>query len=214
MTHSHTGLALYRDALRDAIDADLARRRRRPRARLLALPATATTGAVAATAAILLTAGSAVAPTVDAAIARDVSAALNAPAGSIVHQKAMVSIGNQAAQQFELWESTSPPFAYRVIKWGHEGTGTATHGAPNNPAAILEAMVASGQVQAIPTTFDGVAAYKLNVAGASDPWVNGTAYVARSNYYPLMIESNGETIRYQTFEYLPPSAANQRLLTP
>jgi hypothetical protein len=61
-------------------------------------------------------------------------------------------------------------------------------------------------------TFAGVSAYKLTVQGAADPWVNGTAYVARSDYHPLEIVTRGERIAYQIYEYLPATPANQALL--
>jgi hypothetical protein len=216
MTDSHRGLALYRDQLHDAIAHDLAGSRPRTRRRRGLLPATATATVVAATAAVvLLTASSAAGPSAaDAAILRHVNRALTGPAGEILHQQAMVSIGNGPAQLYEVWQSTSPPYAYRVIKWGHEGTGTQAQSGLDNPAASLRAAVRSGQATvAATTTYDGVPAYKLTVSGSPDRWVNGTAYVAQSDYHPLMIQSHGETIRYQRFEFLPATAANEQMLT-
>ena len=43
--------------------------------------------------------------------------------------------------------------------------------------------------------------------------MNGTAYVARSNYHPLEIDTRGERIVFQTYEYLPPTPTNQALLS-
>jgi len=58
-----------------------------------------------------------------------------------------------------------------------------------------------------------VPAYRLTVTGASDRWLNGTVYVSRADYHPLQIETNGERIVFQSYEYLPATAANQALLT-
>jgi hypothetical protein len=52
--------------------------------------------------------------------------------------------------------------------------------------------------------------------GSSDRFLNGTAYVAQSNYHPLEIDTTsngGERIVFQTYEYLPVTAANQRLVS-
>jgi hypothetical protein len=212
---AHPGLQAYRRKLRSAIERDLERRaRNRRRVAALAAPGTV----AAAVAATLLFAGGAGGGTsaADAAILRHVSAALDAPAGSILHQRALVSLGNGAPHQFELWEETSAPYRYRVIKWGHEGTGTATHGVRGDPASRLRSMVQSGQAHVDATeTYDGVPAYKLTVNAPGDTFLNGTAYVARSDYQPLEIDTTGgggEVIRYQTYEYLPATATNQQLL--
>ena len=54
---------------------------------------------------------------------------------------------------------------------------------------------------------NGVAAYELQVSGAPDATLDGTAYVAQSDYQPLLIQTaNDETISYSTYEYLPSSA--------
>ena len=216
MTHTHAGLRQYRSELRAAIARDLRRgpatRPGSRRALAIGLPATA----AAATAAVLFVSGGGPTGPTDAqaAILRHVSRALSAPAGMILHQRAMVSLNGQAPQRFELWEQTASPYRYRVIKWGHEGVGTSSHDGVNNPAETLRKMVASGQTTATATTFEGQAAFKLSVQGAPDPWVDGVAYVAQSDYHPLEIISHGETIRYMTYEYLPATAANQQLLQP
>jgi hypothetical protein len=162
---------------------------------------------------VLLSAGGGTAPA-SAAIVRHVRAELTAPAGSIVHQRAMISLNGAPAEPFELWEQTSAPYAYRVIKWGHDGTGTSSDGRPNDPAAMFSSLIQSGNATVDrTTTYNGVAAYELTIRGASDPWVNGTAYVAQSDYHPLEIDTNGEQIVYQTYEYLPDTPANEALLT-
>jgi hypothetical protein len=219
MTDTHAGLAAFRGQLRDAIERDLAHglerrarsRRRVRRAGAVGVPA----AAAAASALTLLPAGGSPvgSSAADAAILRHTAAALSPPAGTIVHERAMVSLAGGRPQRFELWEETTPPYAYRVVKWGHQGTGTAPHGRPNDPAALFRGLIRSGSARVdAPTTYDGVPAYRLTVHGAADPWVDGVAYVARSTYRPLMIRSHGETITYRVYEYLPATAANQALV--
>ena len=80
--------------------------------------------------------------------------------------------------------------------------------APLDAAATLRALVQSGNASVVgTTTIDGVAAYELQVSGAPDATLDGTAYVAQSDYRPLLIQTtSGETISYSTYEYLPASA--------
>jgi hypothetical protein len=97
-----------------------------------------------------------------------------------------------------------------VLKWGHQKTGSS--GAPYDPAAKLRSLVKSGKAQVTGTaTINGVAAYKLSVSGSSDRFLNGTAYVAQSDYHPLEIDTTGnggERIVFQTYQYLPATTAN------
>jgi hypothetical protein len=219
MTNLHAGLELYRDQLHSAIERDLGhggtlRRARRGGRLRLAVP-TAVAAATATALVVSFTSGPPV-QSADAAILHHVAAALTPPAGAIVHEQAMVSLAGKPAQPFELWQQTAPPYKYRVIKWGHEGSGTARHGSPDDPAATLRSLVQSGQAKVeASTTFHGVAAYKLSVHGAGDTFLNGTAYVERDNYHPLEIDTaagGGEAIRYQTYEYLPGTPASTALL--
>ena len=80
--------------------------------------------------------------------------------------------------------------------------------APLDAAATLRALVQSGNASVVgTTTIDGVAAYELQVSGAPAATLDGTAYVAQSDYRPLLIQTtSGETISYSTYEYLPSSA--------
>lgn len=217
MTELPAGLDLFRDQLRDAVARDLTRPRRSrarsprvrsPRAALLSLPAGA-----AGVALVLALTGGAPAPIVEGAIMRHVVAALTAPPASILHEQAMVTRGSITAP-YELWVESSAPYAYRVIKWGQEGTGTGS--APDDPAAALRALVQSGQAQVDEsTTFAGVPAYKLTVTGSSTRFLNGTVYVSRADYHPLEIDTTdggGERIVFQTYEYLPATTANLRVL--
>jgi hypothetical protein len=225
MTETHAGLSLFRDQLRDAIARDLARSRaRKPRMRVVAGPlggvpaALATAAGVAAVAAV---AGVAVAlsggPSVssaDAAIIRHVRAALSEPAGAILHERAIVTAGS-ATTNYELWIQTDAPYRYRVVKWGHQGTGTS--GASYDLAATFRSLVDSGQATVDSTTaIDGTPAYKLTVTGASDKFANGTVYVSTADYHPLLIDTTangGERISFQTYEYLPSSPATLQLLS-
>jgi hypothetical protein len=219
MTTLHAGLELYRDQLHHAIERDLGRRsplrRARQGRRLRVVVPSAVAAATAATLVVAFTSGPPV-QSADAAILHHVAAALTPPAGALIHEQAMVSLAGQPAQPFELWQQTTAPYKYRVIKWGHEGTGTARHGTPNDPAATLRSFVQSGLAKVdARTTFDGVAAYKLSVHGAGDTFLNGTVYVSQGDYHPLEIDTaagGGEVIKYHTYEYLPGTSANLSLL--
>ena len=209
MTELHAGLELFRDQLRDAVARDVARQPRRRAVRGL-IPVAGMAGAAAL---VLTLSSGAPAPIAEGAIMRHVAAALTSPPASILHERALVTMGS-ATSPFELWVESDPPHAYRVIKWGHEGTGTG--GMTTDPAAELRALVSSGQAHVdATTTYDGVPAYKLTVEGAQDRFLNGTAYVAQSSYYPLEIDTpsgGGERIVYQAYEYLPATPANLQLL--
>ena len=206
MTELHAGLELFRDQLRDAVARDLDRRPRR-RALRVAIPAAA---AAAAVALIFGLTGRSPVPSADAAIMRHVAAALTAPPATILHERALVTVGSTTSP-YELWIESTPPHHYHVIKWGHAGTGSGR--GSSDPAATLRSLVTSGNAHVdAATTFDGVPAYKLTVTGASDRWLNGTAYVSRADYHPLQIETNGQRIMFQTYEYLPATAANLQLL--
>ena len=210
MTDMHAGLEQFRDQLRDAVarDLDRAPRRRGVRGRV---PVAGLAGAAALV--IALSGSSSPVVTADAAILRHVTEALTAPPATILHERALVTLGSTTSP-YELWIESDAPHAYRVVKWGHEGTGTG--GTTTDPAAELRSLVASGQAHVdASTTLDGVPAYKLSVSGASDRFLNGTAYVARSNYYPLEIDTTGgggERIVVQAYEYLPASTANLALV--
>jgi hypothetical protein len=235
-------LRLYREQLRDAVEQDLARGRPfpLPRARLRsALPALVGIAAAAVAAAVLVSAGTR-ARSADAAILDNVETALTPPPGTILHEQAQISVPGQSAQPFELWAEANSPDAYRVIKWGHEaawngssyslydsGSNTVTTGvasdsstsssshAPADFAATLRALVQAGDAKVDgTTTINGIQAYRLTVTNSPDPFLLGTAYVARSDYHPLEIDTttNSETIVYQTYEYLPATNANLQLL--
>ena len=209
MNELHAGLELFRDQLRDAVARDLTRRPRRRAVRGL-IPVAGMAGAAAL---VLTLRGGAPAPIAEGAIMRHVAAALSAPPASILHERALVTSGSTTAP-YELWVESSAPYAYRVLKWGHEGTGAG--GDSSDFAAALRSMVQSGQarVDAV-TTYAGVPAFKLSITGSSTRFLNGTAYVSRDDYHPLEIDTTdggGERIVFQAYEYLPATPANLQLL--
>ncbi len=214
MTELHAGLALFRDQLRDAIAQDLKRSRRaRSRRRWVLRLTPGVTAAAAAGALVIAFTGEPPVQSADAAILRHVAAALTSPPATILHERALVTAGSQT-RPYELWILSDPPHRYHVIKWGHDAAGEA--GAPYNPAASLRSLVQAGKATVTgSTTFDGVEAYKLTVSGAADRFLNGTAYVSRSDYRPLEIDTTGnggERIVFQTYEYLPVTPASLQLL--
>ncbi len=234
-------LDTYRNQLHAAIERDLARGTRTGRwtrrALALSVPATA---AAATTATVLLTAGGASGPSLaSAAIIRHVRAELTAPAGSILHESAIVTLPDGSSMPFELWTRAGTG-VYRVIKFGQEASLSDTkneiYDASTNtvtvsplppaihqlevskggdPAAELKRMVESGQATATPTTYNGTPAYELSVHSSSDPLLNGTAYVARSDYRPLELDSaahpGGKAV-FSAYEYLPATSTNDALL--
>ena len=217
--------------------SDSVRTRMRRRRGLVAALAAAAAVVIAVTLAFTLSNLGGGVSSADAAILHNVVAALTPPPGTILHEQALVSIGQQAPMRFELWVQADSPQAYRVIKWGQEVTWSGTaysiynadsntiavdppvsrqpgHG-PTDVSAALRALVQSGQATVVGSaTIHGVPAYKLTVSGSPAQFLNGTAYVAKSNFHPLLIETtkDGGTIRYQTYEYLPATQANLKLL--
>ncbi len=235
-------LVTYGSQLQAAVERDLAHGTRtgrlKRRALALSVPATA---AAATTATVILTAGGASGPSLaSAAIIRHVRAELTAPAGSILHESATVTLPDGSSMPFELWAQTGGTGVYRVIKDRQEVSLSATeneiYNASTNtvtvsplPPAIhqlevskgvdladeLKRMVDSGQATATPTTYDGIPAYELTVNPSGDAVLNGTAYVARSDYRPLEIDytsHGGVKVVFSAYEHLPATAANDALL--
>ena len=234
-------LVTYRSQLHAAIERDLARGTRtgrlKRRALALSVPATA---AAATTATVLLTAGGASGPSLaSAAIIRHVRAELTAPAGSILHESATVTLPDGSSMPFELW--TQPGTGvYRVIKDGQEVSQSDTENEIYDPstntvtisplppaihqreasrggdlADELKRMVDSGQATATPTTYNGIPAYELSLNPSGDTVLNGTAYVAQSDYRPLEIDYTSHRsakVVFSAYEYLPATPANDALL--
>ena len=211
MTELHAGLDLYRDQLRHAIAQQLydQRRARRRARRAIRIGGPACAALAASALALTFTGGSSVS-SADAAILRHVAAELSSPPATILHERALVTASGSTAP-YELWAENVPPYHYHVLKWGHEGTGT-TKAPADDFAAEFRALVQAQKATVDGTaTINGVAAYKLTVSGAADRFANGTAYVAQSDYRPLEIDTTGnggERIVFQTYEYLPATAAN------
>jgi hypothetical protein len=146
-------------------------------------------------------------------VLRHVAAALAPQPGTILFERATVSARGLPPQLFELWQQTDAPYRYRVIKWGHEGTGASQ--TVDDPATQLRALARSGRANVDEVTFNGVPAYKITVSGADDAFLNGTSYVSRDDYRPLEIDTTGgggEIIRYQDYRSLPATPANLGLL--
>src|SRR6516225_12281543 len=200
----------------------------------------AVAGAVAAAIAVVALVGSTGSggpAAADAAIIHHIRAELTAPAGSILHEAATVTPAGGSPMQFELWAQTGGTDVYRVIKYGQEASQSATQNEVYDPstrtvtvsplppaiharevahfvdlASKLKEMVNSDQATATATTFDGIPAYELRVNASGDQLLNGTAYVAQSDYRPLEIDSTKGRIVFSTYEYLPATPANDALL--
>ena len=200
----------------------------------------AVAGAAAAAIALVALGGSAGSggPAVaDAAIIHHIRAELTAPPGKILHEAATVTPTGGSPMQFELWAQTSSALVYRVIKYGQEFSRSATQqeiydpsthtvtvspaptpshayevAHPADLASKLKEMVNSDQATATATTYDGIQAYEIQLNGSGDQLLNGTAYVAQSDYRPLEIDSTKGRIVFSTYEYLPATPANDALL--
>jgi hypothetical protein len=173
----------------------------------------------------------------DAAIIHHVGAELTGPPGLILHESATVTPTGGSPMQFELWAQTGGTGVYRVIKYGTEASQSATQNETydpsthtvtvsplppaihareiahsGDPADELKQMVNSGQATATRTTFHGTPAFELRVHAPGDQDLNGTAYVARSDYRPLEVDSTKGRVVFSTYEYLPATPANDALL--
>src|SRR5262249_53735261 len=166
-------LRLYRDQLRDAVARALGRRGSRnpiplPSSRV-AIPALVGLAGVIAAVAVVLTADPR-AQSADAAILHRMAVALTPPAGTILHEQAEITSPGEGTQPFEIWTQAESPHAYRVIKWGREGswngssfssydapsntipTTTGSSPEPDDFAARLRSLVQSGQATIEGTT--------------------------------------------------------------
>ena len=232
--------AIAAEAAQDRHRADRQRRwgtRLPRRATGLGLAVAGAAAAAIAVVALVGSMGSGGPAVADAAIMH-IRAELTAPAGSILHEAATVTPTGGSPMQFELWAQTGGTGVYRVIKYGTEASQSATQNETYDPstrtvtvsplppavhayevahsvdpASKLKEMVNSGQATATATTFDGTPAYEIQVNVSGDPALeNATAYVARSDYRPLEIESSkGKTV-FSAYEYLPATPANDAQL--
>ena len=126
------------------------------------------------------------------------------------------------------YEASSSGTSYFVYEPASNAITVYAGTTPNLPvdiAATLRSLIQAGQAHVEGTTvIDGVPAYQLTVSGLAPGWAsgvaNGTYDVAQSDYHPLLVQtrvscSSGdcpETIRFQTYEFLPATAANLALL--
>lgn len=247
MTTHPFDLERFRTELRDAIENDLARRagRRRTarRAARLGIPGLLAV-VLGVSLALVPGAGPGTQPAA-AAILAAAESALTPPAGTILNERAMVTIGHQPPQPYEVWIEANPPGAYRVIKFGREaawdgktlsvydqasdtitvGTTIPSHHFPVDIAATLRSLIASGQARVTGTTLvNGVPTQTLTISNLPSGWAsgvaNGTYEIARSNSRPLLIQTTvdcgsgqcPETVRFETYAYLPATPANLSLL--
>jgi hypothetical protein len=240
MTTLQPELQSFRHELRAAVEADLGRHRRHRRhlRRGIAFGTPAGLAALGLSLALVLGAGSGLS-SADAAILASAQAALTPPPGSVFHVAATITVGSSPAQPYALWTSGS---SYRFIKFGYEaawnGSTLSSYDAATNTiyvgvysppghtvdvAATIRSLISSGQAHVDGSTVvDGDPAYVLSLSGlpAGSGLANGTYDVAKSNYHPLLLRTTvaceqgqcPETVQYQTYEYLPRTAANLSLL--
>jgi hypothetical protein len=188
---------------------------------------------------IVLLGGSAATPQLaEAAIVRRTQAALALAPGRILHERALVSTDGRSWQPYELWTATTDPQGFRVIKFGRElsrsgstvsiydaGTDTITRESaspagedrgPVDLAAEMRSLLRSGRARVSGTaTVDVTSAYRLILGSASAGTPPALAYVDQHDFRPLLLDysaNGGEVIRYQSYEYLPASSTNLRLL--
>jgi hypothetical protein len=238
--HRALSAAITAEAAQDRPRANGHRRRGtrlRRRATGLGLAVAGAVAAAIAVVALVGSTGSGGPAAADAAIIHHIRAELTAPAGSILHEAATVTPAGGSPMQFELWAQTGDTYVYRVIKYGQEFSRSATQQEVYDPsthtvtvspapplshayevahpadlASQLKEMVNSGQATATATTFDGIPAYELRVNAPGDPLLNGTAYVAQSDYRLLETDSTKGKAVFSTYEYLPATPANDALL--
>jgi hypothetical protein len=187
---------------------------------------------------LLLGGGAATPQLAQAAIVRHTQAAVALAPGTILHERALVSVDGRSWQPYELWSATDDPQRFRVIKFGRElsrdgsivsiydaaantisreaGSPGAAGRRPVDLATELRSLLRSGQDRVSGTaTVNGTPAYRLILSPASGSAPAATAYVDQHDYRPLLLDysaNGGEVIRYQSYEYLPASSANLALL--
>ena len=241
MTMLQPELQSFRSELRAAVEADLVRHRdhRRHLRRAVAIGTPAGLAALGLSLALVLGAGSTPSPA-DAAILASAQGALTPPADTVFHVAATIAVGSTPAEPYELWSAGSSyrfiKFGYEAAWNGttmssydaasntmYVGIYSPQNGPPVDTAATIRSLIASGQVQvAGSAVVDGVPAYVLSLSGqpSGSGLANATYDIAKSDYHPLLIQGTvgceqgqcPETVQFQTYEYLPETAANLNLL--
>lgn len=209
-------------------------RRWRPSLRL-ALPAAAALGASAVAVLLFLGGGGAGPSAASAAILHRTLAAVTPPTGKIVHVKT-TDVENGVQFVGEWWQETSPPYASRGTKGlaGHlaefadDGNISYTYDPSTNtiyerpdtspptsddPVTLIRSELANGRAQVAGTTvINGASLYAITLSSGVVAYVDKTTYVPRYLDDP---QRNGTTVRLDvvTYEYLPASASDTRLLS-
>src|ERR1700751_3580384 len=115
----------YLESLRKELVRGVGRNIQRRHRTLVAARAAGFLVAVAGAAVIAVTVFGAAGPqteTANGAVLHRVATALAPPAGTILHEQAVVTIQGTAPATYELWQESDSPYAYRVIKFGHEAS--------------------------------------------------------------------------------------------
>lgn len=232
----------YLEALRSELVRAASRQNRRRRIRVAAARLAVVSATVAGAAVTVLTvfgAGGPVVQSADAALLRHVRNAVTPPAGVVLHEKAVTTIGSTTVN-FEFWQRSDDPHAYRVDKGGFEGayTGSTTqtfdpasntiveHPADQaepyvDPVAELRTLLAKGSARIVGTTeINGESVYEITASSSTDMLLNGTIYVDATTYHPVRADlgpgacprcGGPEQIRFLVYEYLPATPANVSL---
>jgi hypothetical protein len=209
--------------------------RRRPPSLRLALPVAAALAAAAVAAIVFLGADGAGPTAASAAILHHTLAAVTPPAGKILHVKT-TDVENGVQFVGEWWQETSPPYASRGTKgmaghlaeFGDDGSTSYTYDPSTNtvyerpdsapptsddPVTLIRDELANGQAHLTGTAvIDGEALYAITLSSGV------VAYVDKSTYVPRYLDDpqrDGTTVRLDvvTYEYLPASTENARLLS-